>query len=75
MTTKCYLVVKHNYAGMIMTVLAVFKDKDQAHAWKDNVNHWYGEGHPLVPLAVVDQSTLFEPNLFPVEAFEKAFPK
>ena len=61
---------------MIMMVMAVFMDKDEAYAWAANANEWYGEDHPLTPLTVDTSDTLFEPRPFPVEALRpKAPPK
>ena len=63
---KCFPVVKRRRTdGMIMMVVAVFETECAAVAWKDSANAWYGEGHPLTPLEVLRQDTVFEPRPFP----------
>ena len=69
MIPRCYSVVKkRRNDGMVMMILAVFMDKDEAYKWAENANEWYGEDHPLTPLTVQDNDTWFEPRPFPVEA-------
>jgi hypothetical protein len=68
------VVKRREYDGMIMHVYAIFDDSAAAQACADNANAWYGEDHPLTPLTIYTD-VLFEPRPFPVEAFNKAFPK
>lgn len=71
MIERCYAVVKkREIDGMIMMVMAVFHDRDEAQEWADNANQWYGKFHPLTPLTVVGDA-LFEPRKFPVEALRE----
>jgi len=62
------IVVKRNQAGYIMTVLATFPTANEAQAWADNANEWYGPEHPLTPLTVTTD-VLSSPPMFPVEVF------
>lgn len=62
---RCYAVVKKDNRGMIMQIFSVWMDHTAAYESARNANQWYGEGHPLTPLEVVDHDTLFEPRPFP----------
>jgi len=76
MIKRCYAVVhKSRATGMIMHIHAVCNSKEEAQKCADNANVWYGEGHPMTPLVVYGNDVLVDPPAFPVEAFEKAFPK
>lgn len=69
MTPRCSLVVHKDQSRRIMTVVAVFTNSNEAQAWADNANEWYGEDHPITPLEVEPVEALSAPPLFPVGAF------
>lgn len=53
---------------MVMSIIAVFSDKDEAQTWANNANEWYGSDHPMYPLTIVADNLLIAPRPFPVEA-------
>lgn len=61
-----YPVVKRDRGGNIMTIFAVGSTPEKAQEIADNANAWYGPDHPLTPLTVVQQDTIFfDPKPFP----------
>ena len=66
MAAQCFPIVKRDDAGKIMTIFAVFTTREAAEDAAANANQWYGPDHPLTPLEVVDDRTLWlDPRKFP----------